>query len=72
METLQKARKEVVKPVSRKLKIETHIRGAGYDAKRVPCIRLCGEWLQKCGFEPEGHVTVSTAHNQIIIRVESQ
>jgi hypothetical protein len=71
METLEKRKKPVEHTGLRRLKIETHIRGAGYDAKKVPFIRLCGDWLKKCGFPPEGRVTVSTAHKQLIIRVEN-
>jgi hypothetical protein len=71
MEIVEKRKKPVEHPGLRKLKIETHIRGAGYDAKKVPYIRLCGEWLKNCGFPLEGRVTVSTAHQQLIIRVEN-
>lgn len=55
----------------RRLKIETHLRGAGLDAKKVPFIRLCGDWLKDCGFAPEGRVTVRAMHGQLIIRVEN-
>jgi hypothetical protein len=71
MEMLEKKKQPVEYPGLRRLKIETHTRGNGYDAKKVPFIRLCGEWLNKCGFPPEGRVTVSTTHQQLIIRVEN-
>jgi hypothetical protein len=71
METVEKKKKPVEKPAVRTLKIEPFQRKAGMDAKKVPSIRLCGEWLQKCGFPPEGRVTVSTAHKQLIIRLDN-
>ena len=64
-------KKQPKRPEVRNLKIETHTRGDGYNAKKVPFIRLCGNWLEKSGFPPEGRVAITTRHQLLIIRVDN-
>ena len=70
MQMQEKQGKPVEYPGLRRLTVGTLVRTPGLDGKRVPYIRLSGDWLQKCGFRSEGRITVSTTHKQLIIRVE--
>jgi hypothetical protein len=71
MQMPEKKKKQPKRPEVRNLKIETHTRGDGYDAKKVSSIRLCGNWLEKSGFPPEGRVAITTMNQLLIIRVEN-
>jgi len=52
----------------RNLKIQPKTRCNKYSQKDVPEIKLCGDWLQKLGFEYGDRVTVTTMQNLLIIR----
>jgi hypothetical protein len=71
MQIPEKKKRAGRRPEVRNLKIETHMRGNGCDAKKVPFIRLCGNWLEKSGFPPEGRVVITTMNQLLIIRVEN-
>jgi hypothetical protein len=36
--------------------------------KIVPCLRLCGNWLEAAGFKSEGYVSVTVMSGLLIIR----
>jgi len=38
------------------------------DYKKVPELRLCGNWLEKAGFLPENYVSVTVMEGLIVIR----
>lgn len=52
----------------RSLKIQPKTRFNTYSQKDVPEIKLCGNWLQKLGFEHGARVTVTAKQNVLIIR----
>jgi hypothetical protein len=70
MEKQDKMIKHAEYPLVRKLTVGTLVRTPGLDGKRVPYIRLSGDWLKKCGFKSERRITVSSTHKQLIIRQE--
>jgi len=36
--------------------------------KKVPVLRLCGQWLEKAGFLPENYVSVTVMDGLLVIR----
>jgi toxic protein SymE len=52
-------------------KIQPHYRTFGYDAKIVPEIRLCGNWLEQFGFKPYKHIKIIGSEKQLIIRPDN-
>ena len=39
-----------------------------YNHKKVPELRLCGNWLEKAGFSPENYVSVTVMDGLLVIR----
>jgi toxic protein SymE len=67
-----RTKKELTKPKNeRTLKIQPHYRSFGYDAKIVPEIRLCGNWLEQIGFKPYKHIKIFGSEKQLIIRPDN-
>jgi hypothetical protein len=64
--------KRTKRPEVRSLKIQPHFRfnRDKEEAKQVPEIKLCGNWLEKPGFLPEQRVSVTTMDGLLIIRRE--
>ena len=55
----------------RTLKIQPHYRSFGCDAKIVPEIKLCGNWLQRFGFDPYKRIKIIGSEKQLIIRPDN-
>ena len=57
-------------PKVRYLKLQPFYRqsqaNCGY--KRVPELRLCGNWLEEAGFSPENYVSVTIMNGLLVIR----
>jgi toxic protein SymE len=67
-----RTKKEPTNPQNeRTLKIQPHYRTFGYDAKIVPEIRLCGNWLQRFGFDPYKRIKIIGSEKQLIIRPDN-
>ena len=60
------------RPEARSLKIQPIHRLNRWSRTVVPEIKLCGNWLAKLGFEPEGRVTVHASTGLIVIRHEDE
>jgi hypothetical protein len=51
----------------RKLKVaEKHVRNK-WNEKKVPELKLCGEWLRNAGFEPGDNCTIKVEKGRITI-----
>ncbi|BFM42221.1 hypothetical protein CFS9_08620 [Flavobacterium sp. CFS9] len=61
-------RQTIRRPDVRSLKIQPKMRFNEYSQKKVPEIKLCGNWLQKLGFEFDERVIVTCMPNLLIIR----
>ena len=72
MQTSKKEKKSVVRPQVRSLTIQPRFRESVYASKRVPEIRLCGEWLKKLGFVQGRKVVITTMSELLIVRLESE
>lgn len=55
-------------PKVRRLKIQTKLRINKFSRKLVPEIRFYGNWLSEAGFQEGDTVTITTKHNELIIR----
>jgi len=58
------------RPEVRSLKIQPKVRDNRWSSVTVPEIKLCGNWLEKLGFQPEARVNITTMNKLLIIRVE--
>jgi hypothetical protein len=60
------------KPTVRYLKLQPFYRQAqtnyGHKYKKVPELRLCGNWLEQAGFLPENYVSVTVMNGLLVIR----
>jgi hypothetical protein len=58
-------------PTVRYLKLQPFYRQSqtSYGHKRVPELRLCGNWLEKAGFSPENYVSVTVMGGLLVIRL---
>lgn len=61
-------RQTIRRPDVRSLKIQPKRRFNKYSKKDVPEIKLCGNWLEKLGFEFGERVVVTAMPNLLIIR----
>ena len=57
-------------PKVRYLKLQPFYRQSqrSYSHKKVPELRLCGNWLEKAGFLPENYVSVTVMNGFLVIR----
>ena len=57
-------------PTVRYLKLQPFFRQyqANCGHKKVPELRLCGNWLEKAGFSPENYVSVTVMDGLLVIR----
>ena len=57
------------KPTVRYLKLQPFYRQSqtNYGHKKVPELRLCGNWLEKAGFSPENYVSVTVMDGLLVI-----
>ena len=57
-------------PTVRYLKLQPFYRQSqtNYGNKKVPELRLCGNWLEKAGFSPENYVSVTVMDGLLVIR----
>ena len=57
-------------PKVRYLKLQPFYRQSqtNYGHKKVPELRLCGNWLEKAGFSPENYVSVTVMDGLLVIR----
>jgi len=57
-------------PKVRYLKLQPFYRQSqtDYGNKKVPELRLCGNWLEKAGFLPENYVSVTVMDRLLVIR----
>ena len=57
-------------PTVRYLKLQPFHRQSqtNYGHKKVPELRLCGNWLEKAGFSPENYVSVTVMDGLLVIR----
>ena len=57
-------------PTVRYLKLQPFYRQSqtNYGHKKVPELRLCGNWLEKAGFSPENYVSVTVMDGLLVIR----
>lgn len=55
-------------PHARNLKIQPKYRINRWSTSMVPEIKLCGNWLEKLGFNVDSRVTIHTSKELIIIR----
>ena len=57
-------------PTVRYLKLQPFYRQsqANCGHKKVPELRLCGNWLEKAGFSPENYVSVTVMNGLLVIR----
>jgi toxic protein SymE len=60
--------KKIRKPGVRSLKIQPKVRINTYSQKNFPEIKLCGDWLQKLGFQHGERVTITAMPNLLIIQ----
>ncbi|RYY54705.1 MAG: type I addiction module toxin, SymE family [Chitinophagaceae bacterium] len=51
----------------RTLSVYTKFRSNRYDYKRVPEIRLCGNWVEKLGFKEGELIDITAEHGTIKI-----
>jgi len=61
----------VEEPTVRYLKLHPFYRQSltnNYGHKRVPELRLCGNWLERAGFLPENYVSVTVMDGLLVIR----
>ena len=58
-------------PKVRYLKLQPFYRQsqANYGLKKVPELRLCGNWLENAGFLPENYVSVTVMDRLLVIRL---
>ncbi len=63
-------KKTIKRPQIRSLKINPKFRVNQESTVMVPEIRLCGNWLQKLGFEPEERVLITAMNKTLIIQLE--
>ena len=64
--------KTKAKPSVRNLKIQPKIRINKWGQKKVPEIRLCGNWLNAFGFTPEHRVLITASEGRLIIQLENE
>jgi len=57
-------------PDVRRLKIQPKIRINKYGQKRVPELKLSGNWLQNMGFQFGSTVTITSMPNLLIIQAK--
>ena len=59
-------------PKVRYLKLQPFYRQSrsrtNYGTKKVPELRLCGNWLEKAGFSPKDYVSVTVMDGLLVIR----
>jgi len=57
-------------PTVRYLKLQPFYRQSrtNYGHKKIPELRLCGNWLEKAGFSPENYVSVTVMDGLLVIR----
>jgi len=57
-------------PKVRYLKLQPFYRQSqvNYGHKKVPELRLCGNWLEKAGFSPENYVSVTVMDRLLVVR----
>jgi Toxin SymE, type I toxin-antitoxin system len=60
--------KKLKRPNVRSLKIQPKTRFNKYSQKDVPEIKLCGEWLQRLGFEYGDRVMITSLPDLLIIQ----
>jgi hypothetical protein len=58
------------KPHVRSLKVQSKFRRNRYDNCYVPEIKLCGNWLEKFGFNAEDRVQITAMNRVIVITIE--
>ena len=58
-------------PKVRYLKLQPFYRQSqvNYGHKKVPELRLCGNWLEKAGFSPENYVSVTVMDRLLVVRL---
>lgn len=64
--------KNTKRPEVRTLKIHSRYRAAKRMNKLVPEIKLCGNWLQRTGFEQGQNITVAVMKQLLIIRLAEE
>lgn len=53
----------------RKLTLQSDHRVVQSRCKTYPSVKLCGKWLQDCGFSPQDKVRITVDHQVLIIEL---